>query len=290
MTAATAARPVAGSARLSRPVLALTIAAGIVAGAACVDAVAGLYHALDSWSAFHSWWHTTVPDKATRNDIRDVVEYLTGGYGAQLYTWNSAKWHLKGGGSWLDKLDERIPGLNAFRQWVRRFPVTEGGVSYILSLPAAAIGFTALYFITRAIPAWSWHVPIPHFRHALLLSSVIVNHKAMGLAASYFFGRHMMRLWYDDMQGSFAVEAARRQRNPLSFLWLPTYRRRVEAERLTVKAPRYGTQVRRAELRKRVRQGAARSLLVLGFAWFVFYGYLVLKYTAHLHPMPWGLR
>lgn len=277
----------AADAKFAVPVKVLLIVAALIAGAACVDAVAGVYHLLDSWSVFHSWWHTTVPDKSTRNDIRDVVEYLTGGYGAQLYVWNSAKWHLKGGGSWLDKLDEHIPLLNRFRQWVRRFPVTEGGVSYILSLPAAAIGFTAVYFITRAIPQWTWHVPVPAHHNAFVLSSIIVNHKAMGLAASYFFGRHMMRMWYDDMQWEFAVEAARRRHNPLSFLWLPTFRRRVQEARTSPEVA--GTLVGGARQR-RVRRGISRSLLVLGFLWFVFYGYLVLKYTAHLQPMPFGLR
>jgi hypothetical protein len=303
MTAAAVTAPAASRGRFGLAGNAVLVVAAVAAGYVAVNAVSGLYHLLDIIPAVHGWWHRAVPDKATRNDIRDVWEYLTGGYAAQLLTWNSLKWHAKGGGGWLDKLDARIPGLNRFRQWVRRFPLPELGVSYVLSLPAAAAGFTAVYFATRAIPQWAWHVPVPGHPRAFLLSSVIVNHKAMGLAASYFFGRHMMRLAYDDVQFRLAEQSAARDRNPLSWLWLPNYRARVAAVRSSrAGQPMFAYQVSgacrpaaAAALRApasghRRLQAALISLAGLVFVLLAVYGWLVLSYVARGQPMPWGLR
>jgi hypothetical protein len=275
--------------KFSWPDKILLIIAGAAAAYVGVAIVAGLYHLLDIWQAFHRWWHGFVPDKATRNDVRDVWEALTAGYAAQLVTWNSIKWHAKGGGSWLDKIDRVIPFLNRFRAWVRRFPLSELGVSYLLSLPAAAIGFTAVYFITRAIPAWTYVVPVPGHHKALVLSSLIINHKAMGFAASYFFGRHMMRLAYDDVQYRLADRAARRSHNYLSWLSLPNFRVRVTALRYSSVKAQDQAHVLLASGHRRL-QAAMLSLGMLVAVGLGFYGWLVLNYLAHGQPMPWGLR
>lgn len=261
----------------------LLIAAVILAHIGTLIIVALYYLIFEVNPTMTSWWHHTVSDSTLRHNIRSVGEGLLGGFLAQQVVWNHYKKKLNRKVTSLDRVEMaiRIPNVHDRRGL---------SVGEVLTAPVFAIlyalpGFIAGYFIVK------WTHTHPHQHHALHpLNAAIHNsvtrrtislwdrtkviwtqgwpQKAMGLGASFFFGRRPVRGVFDDVQLWFAERRVATNR-PLRWYHPPTFKARYNG--LAGEAAHVADHGLNAAL--------MLSLVVLGAALAV-YGWYVLTYIA----------
>jgi hypothetical protein len=158
-------------------------------------------------------WHSLVPNRTLRHDIRDVGEGLLGSFVAQQMVWN----HYKKRKTTLSRIDSvelalHIPNLNQDRPLSKLQLAT----SPLIALSYAIPGFVIMLLIAEGVHLNAAHL---HGLVAIKPHTAILNSawdhfrnwwagswdkKLIGYGASFFFGRRPMRRVFDDVQLWFA--------------------------------------------------------------------------------------
>ncbi len=261
----------------------LLIAAVVLAHIGTLIVVALYYLIFEVNPTMTSWWHRTISDSALRHNIRSVGEGLLGGFLAQQVVWNHYKKKLNRNVTKLDRAEMavRIPNVHDRRGL---------SVGEVLTAPVFAIlyalpGFIAGYFIVR----WTHTQPHPH--HALQPFNAVHSNvtrrtislwdrtrtiwtqgwpqKAMGLGASFFFGRRPVRGVFDDVQLWFAERRVATNR-PLRWYHPPTFKARYNS---------LASEAAHAEVNHGLISALMLSLVSVGVV-LAAYGWYVLTYIA----------
>jgi hypothetical protein len=166
------------------------------------------YHA-----PLNDWWHQTVPDDVTRHMLRNVYEGVLGGTLGQLIVFNrykikQKKLHKR---SLLDRIEIklRIPNYKDDRDLKWYDLVTFFPLVVLYAAPGFWLGMLVMNGIKTLIflPAWlstgvvgtSWHDAL------LNLWSRGADQKLVGLFASIFMARRIIKGFADNVQGYFAA-------------------------------------------------------------------------------------
>jgi hypothetical protein len=216
----------------------LLIAAVVLAHVGTLIIVALYYLLFEINPTMTSWWHHTVSDSSLRHNIRSVGEGLLGGFLAQQVVWNHYKRKLNKKVTKLDRTEMALHIPNVHDR--RRLSVGEVVGAPVFAVLYALPGFIAGYFIVMW--AHSHPHPILHAFGAPVLGQAAHRttslwertrtiwtqdwpQKAMGLGASFFFGRRPMRGVFDDVQLWFAERRVAAKR-PVRWYHPPTFKAR----------------------------------------------------------------
>ncbi len=236
------------------------------------------YHIAGHIYTLNHWWHSTVSDSTLRHDIRGVAEGLLGGFLAQQVVWNHYKKKNRKPATKLDNVEMalHIPNLHRPEKGLR---VSGLVISPLLGIIYAIPGFVAGYFIVKGFHNADTHLhhliaAVSHPRGSTWTRTKTIYtsewpQKAMGLGASFFFGRRPMKATYDNVQTYFAERRVARHKKPR--FSTPTFQ------------ARYNDLVASGQSVEAAHQGVVNVLmtgiLVLGFAGVV-YGWYILNYYA----------
>lgn len=265
----------------------------IVATYIGVNFSAGMYYLLtQTTDVGHNLWHALCPDDGLRSDLRAVGEGLIGGMFAKAIVWNH--WKIKKPRI-FDKLEMklRIPNMHDEK---------DINIGHIIAAPLmialyAIPGFLLSYWIVHEI---QWL-----FTQSQLLNMHLGGQnlppittrlkdnwtadwpqKLMGFFCTFFFGKHIAKGLFDDAQQWFAhnriikerqLEEARALdpfalatsvKNKFEFLLPPTYRARIDYERVQLSGVATADINQNWEA-KVIVWSLPVFLIVAGFGWYV---------------------
>ncbi|MDQ6948518.1 MAG: hypothetical protein M3256_20235 [Actinomycetota bacterium] len=246
--------------------------------------VAALYYLMFELNhTMNTWWHHAVGDSALRHDIRSVGEGLFGGFLAQQVVWNHYRRRLAKEPGKLDRAEMALHIPNVHDS--RRLSVGEVLISPVFALIYALPGFLVGYLIVKwahsdphsilhglsvAVHGTANHRSLSVFDRSKTIWTQGWPQKALGLGASFFFGRRPMRGVFDDVQLWF-VERRVARRKPVYWYHPATFKARYNS------VASEGTNV--TVHNDRVVSAMMLSLILVGGV-LAAYGWYVLTYIA----------
>jgi hypothetical protein len=198
----------------------LLIAALVLAHVGTLIVVGGYYLLFEVYRPFTDTWHAAVSDNGTRHLLRNVYEGVLGGTLAQLVVWNHYSKTRSEALSRLDRVEFKlhIPNVKDMRGLSGWQLVLLPLFVIVYAIPGLLVGAGVVWLIKHglheAVLLHSGTTGRSTWAHIQMLWTSNYDQKLIGLFASVFLGRRVMRGVADDLQGVFASRRVRLGKPP----------------------------------------------------------------------------